>query len=224
MITQITKVLVAVAMLALSTAGVAGIAYDNGLPDQQSGGTVNNGQSTADDFVLGQATTLTSGQFWTLEQGDGSQWDGTLLWGVLADNGNVPGALVTSGAGVNVVKTEVQTGISLGQFVLTEFVYTFEFAGGLNLAAGDYWLALFLQTFGGPQQPLIFWESTGDFQVTGDPSVTTTQAPNWFALDWDLAFVLYDDTVPVPVPSPLLLVLPLALMLVRKNRHALKVA
>jgi hypothetical protein len=218
----IDRIVLAALLLGLSSLATAGIVYDNGGPDQAGGGMVNNYSASADDFVLIKQTNIVSAKFWTLEQFQvgttpGSAWTGYLQYFISADNNGVPGEppLVASN-GQNVVKQATgNTNVMIGNASYAEFEYSFDtVAPGVNLAAGTYWLVLQLQEFNTPAQPgEILWESTAsDKQSAAQEFIQGQQGPEWVSLDYDLAFVLYDEDdenpVAVPLPATFLLLLP----------------
>jgi hypothetical protein len=212
----IDRIVLLALWLMLSPLATAGIAYDNGGPDQANGGIVNNELAAADDFLLIKQTNLISAKFWTLEEvvpgtGPGSAWDGTLIYGIYADdNGSIPPGLAPiSEYGQNIVKqATANTSVTIDGVDYAEFMYTFDIVPGVSLAPGTYWLALFLQEFGtGSDFPAILWGSTAS---TSQNSANELGAQGWEPLDYDLAFVLFDEEpAVVSLPTTWLLLLPL---------------
>src|SRR5438874_2725883 len=86
--------------------------YDNGGPDQQNGNEMTE-WIQAEDFNLSADSTLTSVNFWDIEQPGGAAYQGEIDWILYTDAGGQPGASFASGAAVGaaVTRTFIQGGV-----------------------------------------------------------------------------------------------------------------
>jgi hypothetical protein len=193
------------AALTLSVSSLsAQTVFNNGTPDNLNGYGIFGIASTANDFVLGAATSLGAFNWWALIPGSSGpasiQRDYTVR--VFQNNADMPGASLFSQTYVN------QTGTFDGSFCcsananVTFTGYTFSAdLGGLTLSAGTYWISV-----GGFSQDRTGWSrssSPGNQLVIADgpaiPSVFPTNGEGAFNLTGTPATV-------VPEPASLALV------------------
>ncbi len=142
---------------ALLAAGLPVIVYDNGYSGHKGGSSVGNSIS-AEDFKLAEDRKITSVEV-DVTDGPASerkQWDGTLEWWLLQNDGDHPVNVIASGAGVNIKQrntVEDRGGIR-------HFTVHFDFGGAIPVHAGEtYWLALHLQD--GYRRESVTWDYTG---------------------------------------------------------------
>ncbi len=224
------KIIAIGALLGASSAHA--VLIDNGTPDAQSGVTIANAKTGADDFVLPRLeNSLLGGSFWTLEE-DPAAWDGNLEVRFYADAGGNPGngtpvpmATVALGS-ADISRTQTATGISLGLFTgLVEYRNVFTFPTPVELVGGHYWMALYMQGDLSNGHSEIFWETTGTQHYFAASQSSRAVPP----LAWnnvfhpsgptDLAFTLSFD-IPEPVPAVLMLAGLAAMMAGRKKKAA----
>jgi hypothetical protein len=163
--------------------------FDNGAPNHEFGANVGP-HHQGNDFQLSSPSSITSMHIWT---GEGGVWDGTLDWWILDDAGGLPGNVVASGAGQNIVKTP--TGLTVWSG-LTEYEYDFEVAGVPVLEVGrTYWLVLHLSSDFDDDQ--IAWETSG-FGGNGVSSPVGVFG-GWYVNTQENAFTLSFDGLEAPV-------------------------
>ncbi len=224
------KIIVIGALLGASSVHAALI--DNGAPDAQSGVTIANAKTGADDFVLSRLeNTLLGGSFWTLES-DPTSWDGTLEIRFYDDAGGNPGNGTPTPVqtvmlhSADISRTQTAAGISLGLFTgLVEYRNVFTFTTPVDLIGGHYWMALYMQGDLNNNNPEIFWETTGSQHYFAAAQSSRAVPP----LAWnnvyhpsgptDLAFTLSFD-IPEPVPAVLMLAGVAAMMAGRRKKAA----
>ncbi|MFO1226407.1 PEP-CTERM sorting domain-containing protein [Roseateles sp.] len=192
----LTKVLSAVVAMSALTAQAA-IVYNNGGPSNVNGfpiGGAVGGSSTADDFTIAGNTAVKSVGFYFNNYSGINGWDGQISYAIHADNGGSMGAVLASGAGLNV--TPVQGGFAWCCGGNTTELVTFDLQATFNAVGGQtYWLEL-----GGAGGPSPWWVTTSG--VTGNSSVIG--ASQWGI---DAAFYLDGDRgQTVPEPASLALV------------------
>jgi hypothetical protein len=159
-------------------------------------------QSIAENFVLAAPALIGQITFW----GGYFSTDTPLTTDVIrvlvhSDSGGVPGAVVYDES--NVASTRVQTGVVL--FGVHEWEFTLTLAAPVNLSAGTYWIELFNDTTGNPDD--FFWE-TGNLDGThgsaGSGWATATPAVSWnFDGATDMAIQLDGPASPCYTPSDL---------------------
>ena len=140
---------------ALLAAGLPLVVYSNG-PSTQSGGSAVGNSISADDFILNKARNITGASASVSDGPDqNKQWDGTVEWWLLSNNGNLPVKLIASGIGVNVE----QKNLKLDPSGRRHFIIHFGFGTVIPLQADKtYWLALHMQT--GYSRVSVFWDNT----------------------------------------------------------------
>ncbi|KAB2966144.1 MAG: hypothetical protein F9K18_06010 [Thermoanaerobaculia bacterium] len=168
-------------------------------------------QSIAENFTLAAPATIGQITFW----GGYFNTDTPLATDVLrvlvhADASGLPGAVVYDES--NVASTRVQTGVIL--FGVHEWEFTLTLAAPVNLTPGTYWVEIFNNTAGNPDD--FFWE-TGNLDPThglaGSGWTTATPGVAWnFDGATDLAIQIDGPASPCYTPSdvPWLSVSPLA--------------
>lgn len=194
---RILPVVVAVALFALSGNLWAGLFFDNGGPNGEPGGLVNNTVVSAEDFTVSAPTVLESMTFWTLE--DPGAHDGTVIYTIYGDAGGSPSDTIITSV-FNPAYSKALVG-NVGNWA--EYVYTIDLSAAPELNAGTYWMALNLETFGDANDAMIFWEHTD--AGLGDPGHVISLANygfGWFSLGAEHAFNL---TGRVSSPAPLVL-------------------
>lgn len=143
--------------LVTSGFGLPMVLYDNGA-STHSGGTAVGHLIAADDFSLRIATNVTGA---SVDVSDGPadqnrRWDGTVEWWLFDHHGSLPGSLIASGTGVNVV----QRNIVESSFGFRRFTVDFDFGEEIALPEGDtFWLALHMQA--DYSRMSVFWDHQG---------------------------------------------------------------
>ncbi len=196
-------------VLALTLAARANyVVFDNGEPSLYGYGNGVLDRLQADDFELMQGAILTKGHFWTLE---GDLWDGTLEYFIFADDGGMPGTIVSSGDGQSVVKNATGRATPLAE----EYKYSFEFETPIDLDAGEtYWFGLHLAAdYAGNSYVIIWSDSIAGLGYTCYESLGGT-LDNWGDSGIHRAFYLEG----VPEPATLSLFALGVLVLVKKRR------
>jgi hypothetical protein len=191
------KTLVGIAAVAvLASVGSAQV-YDNGAADYANGNEMT-AWLQAEDFVLGANASVGSATAGLLDFTGGSfgNWDGGLQWFIFNDAGGIPGAIVASGKGSNVVVNYVGTPAGFDSYELS-----FDFGTGVALTAGtQYHFGLHMANDYATRRD-IYWATTG-FNAT-NPGTESSGGTmnNWLGNGFEHAFALYA----VPAPSALAL-------------------
>lgn len=134
-------------LLAGLPAAHADTLFDNGAPNLVDGYAIG-AYTSADDFTLTSASTLSSFTFWNIDDAyDG--FSGALTYGIYANNAGTLGTLITSATTTAV--THTATGRN--EYGFPEYKNDVTIAP-INLSAGTYWLALH-----DPGEGEIFWET-----------------------------------------------------------------
>jgi hypothetical protein len=202
----------------------ASVIYDNGVPNRVDGTNIT-AYVSADNFSIATMSTLTGVNFWSSADTDPyqSQFSGTVGWGVLLDNGGVPGVLLYSGAdsSPSLFDTSAQIGGT------EEWELQIELPS-IVLDAGTYWLALHEGPLGTPDDGTeIYWDTTSN--LTGSAAMLTSDvsgASGWFPSAFgsgagsDLAFQLTGSLDSAPEPSLLLLLSALLLLVSARTLNA----
>jgi len=110
--------------------------YDGGDPDFQNGNEMTQ-WTQANCFVLNQANVISHVDMWTVESGP---WDGTATWFIYSDNNGQPGALVATGSGTGISKSDL--GPWSGSPGFEMYSYSFNLNTPPTLQPGNYWLGL----------------------------------------------------------------------------------
>lgn len=187
-------VLAGVLLTALGGTAQAALVYDNGAPNAADGIEMT-GWIQADDFTLGSATDLTDVRFWALP---GSNYAGSVVWSIYADNSGGPGALLNRGSAVAIGTYHHPTpwGDS----------YQFDFStGSVNLGAGTYWLGLH-------NGPLTTTANSGFYWEITNANSTYIQQMEYAPFDdgdwstagfqYQKAFMLFGNPAGAVVPAP----------------------
>ncbi len=227
---NLLKIVAIGALFSVSSAHA--VLFNNGLPDAQSGVTIANAKTGADDFVLSRLeNSLLGGSFWTLEE-DPSAWDGNLEVRYYLDAGGSPGdgtpapVATVSLNSTDITRTQTATGITLGLYTgLAEYRNVFTFPTPVELVGGHYWMALYMQGDLSSGHPEIFWETTGSQNYFAASQSSRAVPP----LAWnnvfhpsgpsDVAFTLSFD-IPEPVPAVLMLAGFAAMMAGKRKKAA----
>lgn len=150
---------------ALSAAGLSIMVYNNGEPYfvyDDHGGISSKAVAvghliSADDFTLSVAKHVTGA---SVDVYDGpadqnKRWDGTVEWWLFNNNGNLPGNLIASGIGENIVQRNIEED-PLG---FRDFTVDFDFDQEIPLPAGQiFWFALHMRV--DYSQVSVFWYCT----------------------------------------------------------------
>jgi len=173
----------------------AGLIYDNGAPDGQTGNEMTE-WIQAEDFTLAAPTTLTGVRFWAFPYG--GTYAGSIAWRIYADNSGEPGAVVDFGV---VVPTRVYDHDALGVPS-----YQHDFALSVALGAGTYWLGLHNGLLTETTRLDYYWETTGsNATLTGQEDHTPFDTGGWLGNEQEHAFQLYGGGGGIPEPSTWLL-------------------
>ncbi len=146
------------------SANAAVIVWDNGGPSGTlAGGTQLTEFQSAQDFILGSTTDLTSVTFWSLEA-TSPDYNGSIFWEIRNNNAGAPTGSVLGSGTVAPTRTAAGTLALLTQFQN-------DFTVSINgVTAGTYWLTL----HNGPlinTGPLIdFYWTWADLNVTNTPT------------------------------------------------------
>jgi hypothetical protein len=173
----------------LALASVSGdVVYDNGAPNQLNGNEMTLWLQ-ADSFQVSNPVSITSAQFWTLEESR-TIWNGSLQWWVFDDAGGTPGGVLDSGSGTDV--TKVATGLT--PIGLIEFVYNFTLNTSVLAADTTYWFGVRLGSESGLQD--IYWETTSSGALPYGYESYLGTMDNWSNNGLEHAFNLSAPTEP----------------------------
>ncbi|MCB1510711.1 MAG: cadherin repeat domain-containing protein [Hyphomicrobiaceae bacterium] len=161
------------------------------LWDQLNFTTITSANITAfthaDDFVLQNASTLTSLSAMLTDDvsnnnGVLDSFSGTLSWGIYSNNAGSPGTLLFSGEGTPALTDTGQQDFYNNDIVRADLTLT----TAVVLDAGTYWLALHEGAWGSPSDASVVWwqqaPSFGSVVQYSDPS-PTTWTPNAIVSD-----------------------------------------
>lgn len=174
-----------------STASSAGIIYDNGGVSIGDPGNETTRWVQADNFNITEGGLVKgAGVYIGSTRGNLTAWDGTLEYFLFADTGPKPGALISSGNGVNVTTSD--TGIEwccTGNAWLFEFDFESSFTAAANT---DYWLGIHLSRDYGYDS--LFW--IAQVNTPGEQSESLGGTfNNWTIDNVERAFYLTGDIV-----------------------------
>lgn len=194
---------------ALNVPAQAGIVYDNGGPNTENGYGIYGANSTADDFTLDSAASITGVGFYFQNFQGITDWNQDINYNLYADDSGLLGILLASGAGQNVVATDSGSPWCCGG---NAYLVTFNLQSAFAAAAGTtYWLELT-----GASGP------AGDaYWVTTDANSTNSGVVGGSPTGYEFAFYLTNDELSaVPEPSTLGIVglSVLALPMIRRFR------
>lgn len=186
-------VLAGVLLTALGGAAQAALVYDNGAPNAANGVEMTH-WIEADDFSLGLPTAITDIRFWALS---GSNYAGSVVWSVYADNGGMPGTLLDRGsaAPVGVFHHATPWGDS----------HQYDFSvGSVSLGAGTYWLGLHNGPLTSTVHSSFYWEIANSNSTS---YVHLDEAPfddgSWYdGYAFQQAFMLFGNPTGSTVPAP----------------------
>lgn len=197
----------ALGLLMTAAAAQGSLLFNGGVADYSNGNEFAQWLQT-EDFQLGGNGTLESASFdWFAF--DRSTWDGVLEWFIFDDNGGVPGSVVASGNGDNVVNA------GLGNVNGWEYFRTdFDFTPQVNVNGSQtYWFGLHLSGDYGTRDDIYWSTSTQSYGSAGIESNGGTQ-DNWSNNGQHHAFRLYG----VPEPTTAVLLAASALTALRRRR------
>ncbi|MGB8770132.1 MAG: PEP-CTERM sorting domain-containing protein [Candidatus Korobacteraceae bacterium] len=203
------RMLILLAVLLCMVSGAfAGIVYNNGAPNQQSGNEMTEWIQT-EDFTIPTTTTVTDVHFWSLED-PGGTYAGSLWYGIYTNSGGQPN-LGNPGVegflqGTDVTRTFIQSGV-LGFY--DEYEYSFDIEPFTAQAGVTYWLGLHNGPLTTDSRLDFYWETTNfNGTATGhecDLSLGVC-GNSWFDNGQEHAFYLTGGTGgTTPEPSSLLL-------------------
>ncbi len=206
------KVIISITIVSVLTLAAKGnyVVFDNGEPALYGNGKDIRSWLQADDFVLTQNIILTSAHFWTYERDD-QIWDGTLEYFIFADNGGMPGTIISSSYGQS-----IQKNVTYENTTGTQYEYSFGFETPISLVANDtYWFGLHLASNYPSDVGNVFrWESSmlGFGSISYESEGGTLD--NWVDSGIHRAFYLEG----IPEPTTLSLFALGFLALLRKRR------
>lgn len=185
---SISKIGLGLAALALAFSFPArgALSYDNGAPDQVSGTNMSE-QLVAENFTLGADANVIHIRFWAILSAPAA-YRGNVHWAIYSDVANLPGVIVSGGA-APVVGT-VPTGNST-LFGYAE--YSFDLPVDIQLAAGDYWLALHNGDLSNNDPSEMLWSTTA--VGIGSNALYLDAVSGWVSSGNGLAFQLEDTTI-----------------------------
>jgi hypothetical protein len=165
----------------------AATVYNNGVPDHNDGYNYSGASTSADDFRLTSAATITGASFYALSQGAVT----SLTYYIYAAGLVGPGTQLATGAAQGL--TYAPTGSAY--FGLTEALVSFNFASAFNAAANTtYWLGL------NTGSTLSYWETAA--ANTTSVAYQNNNGAGFNATPVQLSFTLVSNaTGAVPEPA-----------------------
>lgn len=178
----------------------AAVIYDNGGPNAVSGNDATQ-WTQAEDFTLAGGGSVTGASVYIAGFNGIGNWDGTADYYLYADAGGSPGALLASGAGLNVSTTDTGIPWCCGG---NAFRLDFDLVSPFAAAAGTtYWLGIHLSS--NFDRDDIYWVTTAaNGTATGHECIQCTQGA-WSNFGNEHAFQLHGADVTVPEPGTLAL-------------------
>ncbi len=184
----------------------ADIIYDGGppAPGGENGPGGNNAGNEATEWLQTENFTLSSpaqiggANIYIAGYSGISNWEGAVGYYFFTDNGGMPGALLTSGAGTNITTTDTGNPWLLGGDV---YEVSFNFPSFSAAAGTDYFFGIHLATDYNDRDDVYWLVTTSTASNTGRESDGGTMN-NWFDNGYNHAFQL---AAPVPEPSSLAL-------------------
>lgn len=210
---------VALLLCAATTIFAGTVVYNNGAPNQGSGNEMTN-WIQAEDFTLGQTTTITDVHFWTIELPNPSGYAGSIWYGIYTDNGGQPnlGAPAVEGFLSGADLTRTSTG-NIVQGSYDEYAYSFDIQPFVALAGQTYWLGLHNGDLTNDARAEVYWETTGiNGTSTGHEDILPTAGDSWSDNGQEHAFQLTGGGVPEPTTLILFGAGLAGLALVRRRR------
>lgn len=148
-------------------ASAAVIVWDNGGPSATlANGTALTEFQSAQDFILGSTTDLTSVTFWNLEPGPppAGDYNGSIFWEIRNNNAGAPTGSVLGSGTIAPTRTAAGTLSGLAQF---QNDFTISING---VTAGTYWLTLHNGPLGNTGPLIDFYWTWADLNVTNTPT------------------------------------------------------
>jgi hypothetical protein len=199
----------AAAMIACAgTTALAEPVFSNAPADRISGsGHEMTSWLQADDFRLTSDTVLTGAQVEWFTMGGLQNWDHVIEWSIYASGGGMPGHLIASGSGVNVMTTHE------GQATFDWYTTTFEFDNPVAMYAGStYWFGLHFSGDYASRDDL-YWANATSSQLGYSQESMGGTLDNWQNVsNMDRAFAL------IPAPGASALAVCTGLVLWRRRR------
>ncbi len=174
----------------------AAIIYDNGVPTTDNGypiwGTINGtGSTTADDFTLASNGAITGVGFYFQNYTGITGWSGLISYAIRSDASGMPGGILASGSGLNVVSSLSSYPWCCGGG--NAWLVEFDLQSTFNAVSGTtYWLEL-----GGADGPTPWWVTTGPGNAKHLRNGTVYSS--WAN---DVSFYLTGSAGPMSVPEP----------------------
>ena len=183
-----SKVVLGLATLALafSSSTQGEVSHDNGAPDQVSGTNMSE-QLVAENFTLAADANVILIRFWAI-QSAAPDYRGDVYWAIYSDAANQPGTVVAGG--VEPVVNAVVTGNST-LFGYAE--YSFDIPVDIQLAPGNYWLALHNGAVSNNGESEMLWSTTA--VPVGSNALYFDAVSGWVSSGNELAFRIEDTTI-----------------------------
>lgn len=183
-------------MLCMAAGLSAGVVYSNGGPinDLNYGGlSIWGSHWSADDFLLGSNTTITSVGFYFTDGVGITGWDDSVTYQFRADSGGAPGAILASGFGQNVGAGDSGIPWCCGG---NAWRVVFTLQTPFNAVGGtEYWLEL-TGTYGNMTQ--AYWVVTNYPNTSAYRARTDLFSDNVTELAFDLSGTPQQSGVPEP--------------------------
>lgn len=185
---SISKIVLGLATLglALSSPTRGEVSHDNGTPDQVSGTNMSE-QVVAENFTLGANANVILIRFWAI-QGQSSDYRGNVYWAIHSNSANQPGAVVAGGV------APVVSAVATGNSTLFGYAeYSFDIPVDIQLAPGNYWLALHNGALSNNGESEMLWSTTA--VPLGSNALYLDAVSGWVSSGNELAFRIEDTTL-----------------------------
>ena len=183
------------------SASAAVIVWDNGGPSATlANGTALTEFQSAQDFILGSTTDLTSVTFWSLEA-TAPDYSGSIFWEIRNNNAGAPtGSVLGSGTAI---PTRTAAGVLAG---LNQFQNDFTISIN-GVTAGTYWLTLHNGPLANTGPLIDFYWTWTDLNVTNTPTFRGQDSDlvgggGYLTNGQEHAFNVSGNVVPSGVPEP----------------------
>ena len=202
----------ALLFVAIPATASAQVLYDNGAPNNSGTAMQNNwttggapigmGWSTANDFTLGQTSTLGYLNWYALFLGENgpSPVSASYYWQILSNDAGRPGSVI-AGGNVNTQGVETNFGCCYPLPFEYQSYRFYSSLGNLTLGAGTYWLAIgnFTSNWGSEGGAQYFWSNSLDGY--GNETKRWDNG-TWKTIEVEGSFSLHGTSNTSTVPEP----------------------